>query len=145
MPTAIVNTVDQIRSILEEATTIAVVGCSDRPDRTSYAIYRYMKGVGFNVIPVNPNHTSCHGDPCFPDLLSIPEETQIDIVNVFRNPRFTADMVEMTVRRAERTGHRPVVWTQLGVSSREAEELALEHDLPYVKNRCIMVEHSRLF
>lgn len=141
---ASVNTQEELRSILESAETIAVVGCSDRPDRTSYAISQYLDSVGYKVIPVNPNHSACAGNTCYPDLLSIPDDEQIDIVLIFRNPRFTADMVRIAVERAEKTGERPVIWTQLGVSSPEAERVAQEAELPYVKNRCSMVEHSRL-
>ena len=144
METTSVNTRSEIREILESARTIAIVGCSDRPDRTSYAIYRYLKEQDFDVIPVNPNHDSCHKDTCYPDLLAVPHDKQIDIVTIFRNPRYTADMVKIAIRRAEVTGEKPVIWTQLGVSSPEAEKLACEAGLTYVKNRCIMVEHSRL-
>ncbi len=141
---ATVNTQEELRSILESAKTIAVVGCSDRPDRTSYAISRYLESVGYEVIPVNPNHSSCAGNECYPDLLSIPEDVRIDLVDIFRNPRYTADMVRIAVERAEETGEKPVIWTQIGVSSKEAERLAKKAGLPYVKNRCTMVEHSRL-
>ena len=141
---ATVNTREELKDILESAETIAVVGCSDRPDRTSYAIARYLESVGYRVIPVNPNHSECAGNQCYPDLLSIPDDTRIDIVDIFRNPRYTAEMVEIAVERSERTGERPVIWTQIGVSSREAEQIAREAGLPYVKNRCTMVEHSRL-
>lgn len=141
---ATVNTQEELQSILESAETIAVVGCSDRPDRTSYAISRYLESVGYHVIPVNPNYSTCAGNECYPDLLSIPEDVRIDIVDIFRNPRYTADMVRIAIERAEKTGEEPVIWTQIGVSSKEAEHLAIEAGLPYVKNRCTMVEHSRL-
>lgn len=144
MEAAVVNTSEQIKNILLKAKTVAVVGCSDRPERTSYAISRYLKSAGYEVIPVNPNHDSCVEEKCYPDLVSIPEDIRIDVVTIFRNPRFTADMVDTAVDRAEKTGHKPVIWTQLGVSSREAEKRALDHGFTYVKNRCIMVEHSRM-
>jgi hypothetical protein len=143
MQTAVLETPDQLKAILNEARTIAVVGCSCHPHRTSYAIFQYLKAAGYDVIPVNPNHEACDDVSCQPDLLAIPDDTRIDIVNIFRNPRHTAEMVDIAVQRAENTGHRPVIWTQLGVSSPEAEETALRNDLPYVKNRCIMVEHRR--
>lgn len=143
METAIVNTPQQIASLLDAARTIAVVGCSDRPARTSYAIYKYMKQQGYDMIPVNPDHSSCDEDTCYPDLLAIPEDVEIDIVTIFRNPLYTADMVKIAVERAEKTGRKPVIWTQLGVSSSDAEQIARDAGLPYVKNRCIMVEHSR--
>lgn len=145
MESAIVNRAEDITKILESARTIAVVGCSDRPSRTSYAIYKYMKQQGFEMIPVNPEHEWCDEDRSYPDLLAIAEDVEIDIVTIFRNPRFTADMVRIAVERADKTGRKPVIWTQLGVSSREAEQIAQKAGLPYVKNRCIMVEHSRRF
>ncbi len=145
MEHATVNTAEEITSILESARTIAVVGCSDRPSRTSYAIYKYMKQKGYDMIPVNPDHEWCDEDRCYPDLLAIPEDVEIDVVTIFRNPRYTADMVNIAVKRAAKTGRKPVIWTQLGVSSREAERIAHEAGLPYVKNRCILVEHSRRF
>lgn len=139
-----IDTQQEFRSVLDSAKTIAVVGCSDRPDRVSYAIARYLDSAGYEVIPVNPNHDACAGKVCYPDLLSVPEDHHIDIVDIFRDPRYTADMVEIAVQRAEKPGEHPVIWTQLGVSSVEAERIANEAGLPYVKDRCIMVEHRRL-
>jgi predicted CoA-binding protein len=123
--------------------TIAVVGCSARTERTSHRIATYLKNNGFRIIPVNPNYDTVLGQTCYPSLLDIPDETEIDILNIFRNPRYTADMVEDAVRRSAQTGRHPVIWTQIGVSSNEAREKARAADLPYIKNRCIMVEHSR--
>jgi uncharacterized protein len=67
----------------------------------------------------------------------------VDVVNIFRRPQFTAEMVRNAVERAKTTGTKPVIWTQVGVSSSEAEHLATEAGLPYIRNRCIMVEHDR--
>lgn len=133
-----------LRTVLENARVIAVVGCSSRPTRTSHRIARYLQDVGYAVVPVNPHHTELLGVPCYPDLLSIPEDTAVDIVNVFRQPRFTEGVVQDTVDRNERTEERTVIWTQLGVSTQEAQRLAEANELPYVANRCIMVEHARL-
>ena len=115
-------------SVLESAQTIAVVGCSARPTRTSHKIARYMQGRGYRIVPVNPNYDEVLGEPCYPDLPSVPADVSIDIVDIFRAPRHTAEMVRTAIERVEQTetvaGERPVVWTQLGVSSPEAEELA---------------------
>ncbi len=143
MQTTTVNTSEEIRSVLDSASTIAVVGCSNEPSRASFAIFKYLKEHGYNAIPVNPHHATCDDDESYPDLLAIPEDIRLDVVTIFRNPRFTAEMVEIAVRRANKTGEKPVIWTQIGVSSPEAEKLAREAGLTYVKNRCIMVEHSR--
>lgn len=130
--------------LLRNARTIAVVGCSDDPSRTSYAISRYLKESGYRMIPINPNCDEIHGETCYPDLESLPEDAEIDIVNIFRHPRYAADMVRMAVDFARARGQRPAVWTQLGVSTTEARRLADEAGLPYVHNRCILVEHSHL-
>lgn len=128
--------------ILKAAKNIAVVGCSPNPARTSNAIARYLIGAGYTVIPVNPNHTEILGQVSYPDLQSIPADVQVDIVNVFRRPAHTEGVVQDTLERIKTTGESPVIWTQIGVSSRQAEELAEGAGLTYVKNRCIMVEHS---
>lgn len=130
-----------LTSILKSAETIAVVGSSNDPYRTSNSITRYLMEAGYRVIPVNPNHEEVLGERCYPDLESIPDENRIDIVNIFRRREFTADMVAMTIEYARNTGTKPLIWTQLNVSSTEAEKMAEEAGLPYVRNRCIMVEH----
>lgn len=131
-----------LKPILESAKTIAVVGCSAREVRTSHKIARYLQDAGYRMIPVNPNYEEVHGEQCYPNVQSVPEA--IDIVDIFRAPQYTAEMVRDVLERIEETGERPVIWTQIGVSSPEAEKLAQEADLPYVKNRCLMVEHGRL-
>ena len=130
--------------VLTTAQTIAVVGCSPRAFQTSHRIARYIQDAGFTMIPVNPNHGEILGETAYPDLVSIPDDVQIDVVNVFRRSEFTADVVRDAADRAERTGRRPVIWTQLGVSSAEAERLADEAGLPYIANRCLMVDHAAL-
>lgn len=133
-----------LSQILRDSKTIAVVGCSANPSRTSYAISRYLKEVEYTVIPVNPAYEEIHGLTCYPDMSSIPAGIRIDIVNIFRRPGFTAAMVEDVIRRIEKTGETPVIWTQIGVSSKQAQSLAEGAGLIYVKNRCIMVEHSHI-
>lgn len=131
-------------SVLESAQVIAVVGCSGRSTRTSHKIARYMQNRGYRIIPVNPNYDEVLGETCYSDLPSVPEDVEVDIVDIFRQPKYTAEMVHMAIERMEDTGQRPVIWTQLGVSSSEAEDLADEAALPYVRNRCIKVAYDRL-
>jgi len=134
-----------LQSVLESAATIAVVGCSAKATRTSHKIARYMQDRGYRIVPVNPNYDEVLGETCYPDLPSVPADIEIDIVDIFRRPEHTADMVRSAIERVEQTGERPVVWTQLGVSSSEAEKLAAEAGLPYVRNRCVKIEYDRLF
>lgn len=134
-----------LASILESAQTIAVVGCSATPTRTSHKIARALQERGYRIVPVNPHYDEVLGETCYPDLPSIPADVEIDVVNIFRRPKHTADMVRSALDRVDQTGQRPVIWTQLGVSSPEAKTLAEEAGLPYVRNRCIKVESDRLF
>lgn len=133
-----------LQTVLEAAKVIAVVGCSGQPTRTSHKIARYMQERGYRIIPVNPNYEEVLGEVCYPDLPSVPDDVEIDVVDIFRAPRHTADMVRTAIERTEATGRKPVVWTQLGVSSPEAEDLAADAGLPYVRNRCIKVAYDRL-
>ena len=133
-----------LREILAGAKTIAIVGCSPRPTRTSHRIARYLQDVGYTIVPVNPYHDELLGVPCYRDVQHIPHDVQIDIANIYRRPQYTAQMVQDVIERMATSGDRPVIWTQLGVSSSEAEALAAEAELPYVRNRCILVEHGRL-
>ncbi|MEM1095134.1 MAG: CoA-binding protein [Bacteroidota bacterium] len=133
-----------ISSTLRNAKTIAVVGASPRPGRTSHSIAQYLIAQGYTVIPVNPHRETIFGVPCYPDLQSIPADQRIDIVNIFRRSDKTAGVIRDLMERIDETGEQPVVWTQLGVSSREATQLIEDADLPYVHERCIYVEHIGL-
>ena len=133
-----------LQSVLETAETIAVVGCSATPTRTSHKIARYLQERGYRIVPVNPNYDAVLGETCYPDLPSVPADIEIDIVNIFRALKHTADMVRSAIERVEQTGQRPVIWTQLGVSTPEAKELTEDAGLPYVRNRCVKIEYDRL-
>ena len=133
-----------LQSVLETAETIAVVGCSATPTRTSHKIARYLQERGYRIVPVNPNYDAVLGETCYPDLPSVPADIEIDIVNIFRAPKHTADMVRSAIERVEQTGQRPVIWTQLGVSTPEAKELTEDAGLPYVRNQCVKIEYDRL-
>ena len=133
-----------INAALRSVQTVAVVGCSPRAFQTSHRIARYLQNVGLRIVPVNPHHDEILGETAYPDLVSIPDDVEIDIIDVFRRPEFTPDVVRDAIDRAERTGQKPLVWTQIGVHAPEAERLAIEAGLPYVANRCLMVDHAAL-
>lgn len=136
-------TVD-IEATLRDAETIAVVGLSRRTVRTSHQIARKLQRAGYTIIPVNPNYEEILGEPVVPNLSQIPEDVTVDIINIFRASEHTAGVVEDAISFSETRGQVPVVWTQLEVSSPEAEALAEEANLPYVRNRCIAVELARM-
>lgn len=133
-----------VSAALRDARTIAVVGCSPRGFQTSHRIARYIQEAGFTMIPVNPHHDEILGETAYPSLDAIPDDVVVDIVDVFRRPEFTADVVRDTIERAGRTGRTPLIWTQIGVHSDEARDLAEAAGLPYVTNRCLMVDHAAL-
>lgn len=133
-----------LKRLLTDARTIAVVGCSRKSWRTSHQVASYMQEHGYRIIPVHPDYEEVLGEKVYPAVYDIPDDITLDIVDIFRDSRHTLQMVKDICRRVKQTGKNPVVWTQLGVSSREARERAEEEGLSYVENRCLMVEHRRL-
>ncbi|GAB5408959.1 MAG: CoA-binding protein [Balneolaceae bacterium] len=132
------------QEVLKKAKTVAIVGCSPDPYRTSNYAAKYLKKNGYEIIPVNPGEKEILGEKCYPDLNSIPKTIQVDIVNVFRRSIHTSRVVEEVIEWKKVTGQNPVVWTQLDVSSPQAELKAKEAQLPYIRNLCIMVELDRI-
>ncbi|HLR76943.1 MAG TPA: CoA-binding protein [Balneolaceae bacterium] len=132
-----------INSVLKEGQTIAVIGCSKKKFRTSYQIAEYLQGAGYTIIPVHPDYKEVLGEKAYASLTDISEDITVDIVDIFRNKKYTADMVDDVIKWKDKTGQTPVIWTQLDVSSPEAQEKAKNAGLPYIKNRCMMVEHKK--
>lgn len=132
------------QEVLKEAKAVAVIGCSPDPYRTSNYAAKYLMKRGYTVIPVNPTEKEILGKKCYPDLNAIPKDIEVDIVNVFRRSMHTAGVVEEVIQWKKETGQNPVIWTQLDVSSQQAELKASEADLPYIRNLCIMVELDHL-
>jgi predicted CoA-binding protein len=133
----------EIRTILSKPTTVAVVGCSDDPDRDSLKIAMLLKNKGFHVIPVNPQLRpealrAELGERCYPDLDSIPG--QVEIVDVFRRPEYLPEITEQAVRKGAR-----ILWGQLGVVDLDAAERAKKAGMTVVMDRCPAIEYRRLF
>jgi predicted CoA-binding protein len=132
------STIAQLRRILKDNHTIAVVGLSADWYRPSYFAAKYMQEHGFRVIPVNPKYDEILGEKCYPDLKSIPDK--IDIVDVFRKPADCAPIAEDAVAIGAK-----VLWLQLGVVNEEAERIAKAGGLDVVMDRCVKIEYARLF
>lgn len=133
-----------IADAIRDAEVIAVIGCSVNKYRTSYQIASYLQEAGYTIIPIHPDYEEVLGEKAYASILDIPEEVHIDIVDIFRNPEYTADMVDEVVEWSNRSGQKPLIWTQLGVSSEEAHDKAAAAGLNYVEEKCLMVEHKRL-
>ena len=129
---------DEIRRVLSDSKTIAVVGLSAKPWRPSHGVSEYMKSKGYRVIPVNPNLTDALGEKAYARLEDIPEK--IDIVNIFRRSEFVAPLVDSAIALGARA-----VWMQEGVIDRTAAERARQAGLAVIMDRCILKEHRKRF
>lgn len=127
---------------LEKASTVAIIGCSANKYRTSYHIASYLKENGYRILPINPNYDEILGQQCYDKIGDISTDITIDIVDIFRDSQYTADMVSDIIEWSEKSGQKPLIWTQLTVSSPEAKSMAEEAGFDYVENECIMVQHS---
>ena len=128
------NSTDQVRELLSQARTIAVVGLSSNPMRPSFGVSQYMQGKGYRIIPVNPNESSVLGEKAYGSLSEIPEK--IDIVDVFRRPEFVSEIVDEVIRLKI-----PALWLQEGVVHEAAARKAREAGIRVVMDRCILKEH----
>ncbi len=128
-----------MRDALTSAGTIAVVGLSDKPDRDSYVVARYLQEQGYRIVPVNPAVPSVLGERSYPSLGAIPTEIRVDMVDIFRRSEQVPPIVEEAMARRV-----PVVWMQLGVEHAAAAATARAAGLLVVENRCVRVEHQRL-
>lgn len=95
------------------------------------------------MIPINPNESEVFGRKCYPSLDDLPDKTEIDLIDIFRNKRHSRDTVEEIISWSKKRGQRPIIWTQLDVSTDSAKKLAEDNGFTYVENRCFMVEHRR--
>jgi len=129
---------NEIKSMLDGAQVVAIVGLSPKENRPSNMVGRYLQEVGFTIIPVNPGQTEILGERCYPTLADIP--VRVDIVDVFRRPEDVLPIAEEAVAIGART-----LWLQLGVVNGEAAEVARDAGLSVVMDRCLKVDHSDLF
>ena len=138
---------NEIKEILTKYKTIAVVGLSRDPDKYSYRVSDYLKKHGFRIIPVNPFADEILGEKSYKSLLEIPVEIQktLDVVDVFRPAKDVPAIVEQAVKLKKANGKPCVVWMQLGIMNVQAAETARKAGLTVVMDKCMMMEHKRLF
>jgi len=127
-----------LRQVLQNHRTIAVVGLSADWFRPSYFAAKYMQEHGYRIIPVNPKYTEILGETCYPSLKDIPHP--VDIVDVFRKPADTPAIAQEAVNIGAK-----VFWLQLGVINEDAQAIAQQAGLTVVVDRCVKIEHARLF
>ena len=127
-----------LRRILKTCRTIAVVGLSAEWHRPSYFAAKYLQQHGYRIVPVNPRYPQILGETCYARLEDIP--FPVDMVDVFRKaadvPPIAASAVAIGAK---------CLWQQLGVMNDEADALARAAGLDSVMDRCVKIEHARLF
>ena len=129
----------QIKEIFQ-LKNIAVVGLSKNEEKPSHQVPKYLIEHGYNVIPVNPTVTEVLGRKCYPSVAAINE--RIDVVDVFRKSEDIPAVIDDVLKKKDGI---KVFWMQLGIYNEDAETKAKENGIDVVYNRCIMVEHGRLF
>lgn len=129
---------EDIKALLEEVRTIAMIGASDRPDRASNGVMKFLQDQGYRVIPINPSITGehVHGEFVFRDLEQI---EKVDMVDIFRNSDAAGEAVDQAIAHGAKA-----VWMQLGVVNEEAAARAEAAGLKVVMNRCPKIEIPRL-
>jgi predicted CoA-binding protein len=135
---AMPDDISELRRILKTCRTIAVVGLSAEWHRPSFFAAKYMQQHGYRIVPVNPRYDQILGERCWPALEAIPHP--VDLVDVFRR---TEDVLPIA-RQAVAIGAK-CLWQQIGVKNLEAQALAREAGLDTVMDRCVKIEHARLF
>lgn len=129
---------EEIREILLQAETIAVVGLSPKPEKESHQVARYLQQAGYRIIPVYPRGDKILGEKVYPNLSAI--EEKIDLVDIFRK----SDHLPAIFSEALARGDVDCIWAQLGLFNNDAARRALDAGVKVVQDRCTKVEHQRL-
>jgi len=130
---------EEIKDILRNSKTVAVVGISPKEDRPSYIVASYLKSKGYRIIPVRPDGDEILGEKIYHSLSEIPKGITVDVVDIFRRSEDVPPIVTEAIKRGAK-----VVWMQEGVIHEEAGEKAGEAGLKVVMDRCMKKEHQRL-
>jgi predicted CoA-binding protein len=130
--------INSLRRILRENRTIAVVGLSANWYRPSFFAAKYMQEHGYRIIPVNPQYEEVLGEKCYKSLREIPEK--VDIVDCFQKTERILPLAEDAIAIGAK-----VLWQQIGVVNEAAADRAASAGLDVVMDRCVKIEHGRLF
>jgi hypothetical protein len=129
----------ELRALLGDVHTIAVVGLSSKPDRPSFSVAGYLQERGYRIVPVNPRETEVLGEPAYATLGDVPKDIHVDVVDVFRRAEDTPDVA----RDAVAIGAK-VLWLQDGIVNDEAYRIASEAGLEVIMGVCIRRTIKRL-
>ena len=129
----------ELRALLGDARTVAVVGLSSRPDRASFEVAEYLQSKGYRIVPVNPNETEVLGERAYASLRDIPGEVKVDVVDVFRRSEETPSVARDAVAIGARA-----LWMQEGIWNEQAYRIASEAGLDVVMGLCLKHTRKRL-
>lgn len=129
------STNDEIKTILDEVKTIAVLGLSPDSTKDSYRVAEYLKNAGYTIVPVYPKEETILGEKVYRSLAEIP--FSVDMVNIFRKPDALDAIADACIARKD----VKVFWAQKGIVNNEAAEKARNAGMKVVQNHCSMVEH----
>src|SRR5512136_2364116 len=132
-------TEEDIKKILSNFKTVAVVGISPKEDRPSYIVASYLKSKGYRIIPVRPDGEEILGETVFHSLFEIPKDIGVEVVDIFRKSENVPPIVEEAIQRRAK-----VVWMQEGVIHKEAGVKAEKAGLKVVMDRCMKKDHQKL-
>jgi len=132
---------EEIKAILEDTKTIAIIGCSPNSEKASNKVAAYLKNHGYTIIPVYPKEDMILGEKVYKSLSDIPKDIKIDMVDIFRKPDVIASVVDEALQR----GDVKCIWTQLGLVHNHAATKARDAGLKVVQNHCTKIEHTALF
>lgn len=134
----LITTDTDLKRLFETVRTIAVVGCSPKPERPGHYVAKYLQDLGYRVIPVNPGQTEILGEKCYASLRDIPEP--VDLVDCFRRAEDIPPVVEDAIAIGAR-----FVWMQLGIINEVAAQRAMAAGIEVVMDRCPKIDYPRLF
>ena len=132
-------TPNEIKDIFTETRTIAIIGLSPKSEKDSNKVARYLQKAGYKIIPVYPKEDKILGEKVYRNLDEINE--QIDMVDIFRKPKFIANVVDSVLARND----VKCVWTQLDLVNNEAAQKAVAAGITVVQDLCTKIEHQRMF
>ncbi|MDX9967214.1 MAG: CoA-binding protein [Sulfuricurvum sp.] len=130
---------DEIKAILEDVKTIAVLGLSPDSTKDSYRVAEYLKNAGYTIIPVYPKEETILGEKVYRSLAEIP--CAVDMVNIFRKP----DALDAVADECIKRGDVKVFWAQKGIVNNDAAQKARNAGMKVVQNHCSMVEHRMIY
>ncbi|MGE0331742.1 MAG: CoA-binding protein [Ramlibacter sp.] len=134
------STVSELRRILGTCKTIAVVGLSPQWHRPSFFAAKYMQSHGYRIVPVNPAATDILGERCYPSVTAAAQHHAIDMVDCFRKSADIPPIADEAIAIGAKC-----LWLQLGVIHEAAAQKARDAGLDVVMDRCVKIEHARLF